>query len=92
MKPVFLLTLGAAMLAALPLAASGQAFPDRPLRLIVPLAPGGGNDAAARAVAGELAKRKRRLDRGRSGAGDHHALLSGHGLMLGGLPECCVRS
>jgi tripartite-type tricarboxylate transporter receptor subunit TctC len=34
-----------------------QTFPERTLRLIVPLAPGGGNDAAARVIAGELAKR-----------------------------------
>lgn len=47
----------AALLAALSPAASAQTYPDHPLRLIVPLAPGGGNDAAARAVAGELAKR-----------------------------------
>jgi tripartite-type tricarboxylate transporter receptor subunit TctC len=39
-----------------PLAAAEQ-YPERAIRLIVPLAPGGGNDAAARVMAGELAKR-----------------------------------
>lgn len=34
-----------------------QTYPERTLRLIVPLAPGGGNDAAARVIALDLAKR-----------------------------------
>ena len=34
-----------------------QTYPERTIRLIVPLAPGGGNDAAARVIAGELGKR-----------------------------------
>jgi tripartite-type tricarboxylate transporter receptor subunit TctC len=37
--------------------AFAQSYPERTLRLIVPLAPGGGNDAAARVLAGELTKR-----------------------------------
>lgn len=36
---------------------AAQTFPERTLRLIVPLAPGGGNDAAARVVAAGLSKR-----------------------------------
>ena len=36
---------------------SAQAYPDRPIRFIVPLAPGGGNDAAARVIASAFAKR-----------------------------------
>jgi len=38
-------------------AAHSQTYPERTIRLIVPLAPGGGNDAAARVIAGELGKR-----------------------------------
>ena len=37
--------------------ASAQAYPERAVRLIVPLAPGGGNDAAARVIAGAFSKR-----------------------------------
>lgn len=37
--------------------AGAQTYPERAIRLIVPLAPGGGNDAAARVVAGALGKR-----------------------------------
>lgn len=41
-------------LALAPLAARGQGFPDRPIRLIVPFPPGGPVDAAARIVAQAL--------------------------------------
>ena len=37
--------------------ASAQQYPERAIRFIVPLAPGGGNDAAARVIAGAFAKR-----------------------------------
>jgi tripartite-type tricarboxylate transporter receptor subunit TctC len=37
--------------------AAAQAYPERAIRFIVPLAPGGGNDAAARVIAGAFAKR-----------------------------------
>ena len=47
--------LGCCVLAAQPV--WSQTFPERTLRLIVPLAPGGGNDAAARVIAGALTKR-----------------------------------
>jgi tripartite-type tricarboxylate transporter receptor subunit TctC len=45
----------ATLLQVLPAAA--QNFPERSLRLVVPLAPGGGNDGAARVVASALSKR-----------------------------------
>jgi tripartite-type tricarboxylate transporter receptor subunit TctC len=49
----------AALLAAAVMApaASAQPFPERTIRFIVPLAPGGGNDAAARVIAGAFSKR-----------------------------------
>jgi tripartite-type tricarboxylate transporter receptor subunit TctC len=43
-----------AALSALPLRA--QAWPAKPLRLVVPFAPGGSSEIVARAVAGEMAK------------------------------------
>jgi len=47
--------LGAAALAAIPLAGRAQAFPERPLRFVVPYAPGGSNDTSARIIAEKLA-------------------------------------
>jgi tripartite-type tricarboxylate transporter receptor subunit TctC len=43
-----------ALLAAGPLPAAGQEFPNRPITLVVAAAPGGGHDAVARAIAQNL--------------------------------------
>jgi len=48
------LLLSALTLIVQPLVAQAQDYPSRPLRLIVPFAPGGGNDTVARAVATQL--------------------------------------
>lgn len=58
MRRRWLLALAAALAAcALAATAAGAGFPARPLRLIVPFAPGGTNDILGRIVAGELAPR-----------------------------------
>lgn len=47
---VALFSLGA-VLAGLPAAQAAQAYPDRPLRMIVPFAPGGGSNIVGRILA-----------------------------------------
>lgn len=47
--------LGAALLALLPIAAPGQTYPDRSIRIVIPAPPGGGMDAIGRALSDPLA-------------------------------------
>lgn len=47
---------GAAALAAAPFTARAQAWPSKPIRFVVPFAPGGSSEIIARSAAGELTK------------------------------------
>ena len=47
--------MAAAGLVALPLPALAQAFPDRPIRFVIPWPPGGTNDIVGRLVADGMA-------------------------------------
>jgi tripartite-type tricarboxylate transporter receptor subunit TctC len=46
--------LGTAGLVVLPLPSGAQTFPDKPIRFVVPYAPGGSTDTSARIVAERL--------------------------------------
>ena len=75
-----------------PLAAWSNAWPTKPLRLVVPFAPGGSSEIVARALAGEMAKTVGQnvyVDNKPGGAGniamqevahstDEHTLILGH--------------
>ena len=57
MKAVIDLVMAGALAFATPLASAQPAYPNKPVRLIVPLAAGGGTDLAARVVAQALGER-----------------------------------
>lgn len=54
MRSIFISTFAAALAALAPLTVSGQAYPAKPVRVIVPFAPGGGSDITARQVSQKL--------------------------------------
>lgn len=56
MKSVVKLLLVALVAALIPAAAIAQSYPNRPIKMIVPFAPGGGVDAIARIVGQEMGK------------------------------------
>lgn len=81
--------------ALLPLAAQGQAFPDRGLRLIVPFPPGGAADFLGRVVGERMARGLAQpvTIENRTGAGGNigtaaaaQAERDGHTLLLNGVP------
>ncbi|MDB5805921.1 MAG: tripartite tricarboxylate transporter substrate binding protein [Betaproteobacteria bacterium] len=98
-SPSFLFRLAATLALALPLAALAQAYPDKPIRLIVPFAPGGGNDTVARAITQQFSNtlgQQVYVDN-RPGAGGvvgaeqaAHAPGDGYTLFLGGVGSHAV--
>jgi tripartite-type tricarboxylate transporter receptor subunit TctC len=90
------LTAGALALPALARVAAAQAWPARPVHLIVGFAPGGGTDITARMIAGWLSERlgQQFVVENRPGAGTNlateavvRAPADGYTLLLAGLPN-----
>ena len=54
MKLLFSAVLATSLVALMPIAASAQGFPNRPIRVVTPFSAGGGPDAALRVVADKL--------------------------------------
>jgi tripartite-type tricarboxylate transporter receptor subunit TctC len=90
------LAAGALALPALARVAAAQAWPARPVHLIVGFAPGGGTDITARMIAGWLAERlgQQFVVENRPGAGTNlateavvRAPADGYTLLLAGLPN-----
>jgi tripartite-type tricarboxylate transporter receptor subunit TctC len=89
------LAAGAAALPAMPELAWSQSYPTKPVRLIVPVPPGGTFDIVARLVANSLSKRlgQQIVIDNRGGAGTNlgtgmvaHAAPDGYTLLLAGSP------
>ena len=90
------LAAGAAALPAVPLIASAQAYPARPVRIIVGFAPGGGMDIIARLIGQWLSERfgQQFVIENRPGAGTNiateavvNAPPDGYTLLLAGFPN-----
>jgi tripartite-type tricarboxylate transporter receptor subunit TctC len=95
-REFFRLAVGAAALPAVPLIASAQAYPARPVRIIVGFAPGGGMDIIARLIGQWLSERfgQQFVIENRPGAGTNiateavvNAPPDGYTLLLAGFPN-----